>query len=233
MARRENSPTDSPEAQTMVRRRVVDFDIQQDLAQLQELIYESFHIPVSPWTVIDEGKVLDQIDLISDHVPEAIQKALAILDQEETIMRQAEDYAQRIVQQAQQQAAKILDESDLRRQAEQQANQYRYQVQQECEAMQRQTLGELEQIRQVTTQELQQYRQQTLQECQDIQRDADNYADAVLGRLEQDLGQMLQIVNNGRQRLYEHSPAHQATPTNALGANNPNLNMAASPRKRR
>lgn len=233
MARRENSPTDSPEAQTMVRRRVVDFDIQQDLAQLQELIYESFHIPVSPWTIIDEGKVLDQIDLISDHVPEAIQKALAILDQEEAIMRQAEDYAQRIVQQAQQQAAKILDESDLRRQAEQQANQYRYQVQQECEAMQRQTLGELEQIRQVTTQELQQYRQQTLQECQDIQRDADNYADAVLGRLEQDLGQMLQIVNNGRQRLYEHSPAQSAAPTPSPGVNNQNLNMAASPRKRR
>lgn len=216
MARRENPNTEIAETKTMVRRRVVDFDVQQELVQLQELIYESFHIPVSPWTVIDEGKILDQIELISDNLPEAIQKALAVLDQEEAIMRQAEEYAQRIIQSAQQQAAKILDESGIIQQAEQQAAQFRYQVQQECESMQRQTLGELEQIRQVTTQELQQYRQQTVRECQDIQRDADNYADTVLGRLEQELGEMIRVVHNGRQRLYDNSPNHNPNSNNII-----------------
>jgi cell division septum initiation protein DivIVA len=216
MARRENPNTEIAETKTMVRRRVVDFDVQQELVQLQELIYESFHIPVSPWTVIDEGKILDQIELISDNLPEAIQKALAVLDQEEAIMRQAEEYAQRIIQSAQQQAAKILDESGIIQQAEQQAAQVRYQVQQECESVQRQTLGELEQIRQVTTQELQQYRQQTVRECQDIQRDADNYADTVLGRLEQELGEMIRVVHNGRQRLYDNSPNHNPNSNNII-----------------
>ncbi|MGL5035728.1 MAG: hypothetical protein ACRC6M_18230 [Microcystaceae cyanobacterium] len=237
MTRRESSTSENPEAKTTVRRRVVDFDIQQELAQLQELIYDSFHIPVSPWTVIDEGRILDQIDLISDNLPDAIQKALAILDQEEAIMRQAEEYSQRILQSAQQQAAKMLDESGIIQQAEQQANQYRYQVQQECDAIQRQTLGELDQIRQVTTQELQQYRQQTLREAQDIQKDADKYADTVLGRLEQELGEMLRIVNNGRQRLYDNSPNHNPSvppPGSApqANANGSNLVPMDRPRKR-
>ena len=227
MTRRENSTPDTNQPNTTNRRRVVDFDIQQELAELQELIYESFHIPLSNWTVVDEGKLLDQIEMISDNLPEAVQKALAVLDQEESIMTQAEAYAQRIVQSAHQQAAEILDQSGIIQQAQQQADQLRLQVQQEAEALQRQTESELEQIRQVTTQEVQQYRQQTTQEvqqyrqqtvreCQEIQQDADKYADAVLSRLERDLGEMTRIVSNGRQRLYENPPSHNSPNQNVI-----------------
>jgi cell division septum initiation protein DivIVA len=176
---------------------------------------------------VDEGKLLDQIEMISDNLPEAIQKALAVLDQEESIMTQAEAYAQRIVQSAQQQAAEILDQSGIIQQAEQQASQIRLQVQQEVEALQRQTMSELEQIRQVTTQEVQQfrqqttqevqqYRQQTVRECQEIQQDADKYADAVLSRIERDLGEMMRIVANGRQRLYENPPNQNSVNQNMI-----------------
>lgn len=227
MTRRENPTPETNQSNTAIRRRVVDFDVQQELAELQELIYESFHIPLTNWTVVDEGKLLDQIEMISDNLPEAIQKALAVLDQEESIMAQAESYAQRIVQSAQQQAAEILEQSGIIQQAEQQASQIRLQVQQEVEALQRQTMSELEQIRQVTTQEVQQfrqqttqevqqYRQQTVRECQEIQQDADKYADAVLSRIERDLGEMMRIVTNGRQRLYENPPNHNAPSQNMI-----------------
>ena len=227
MTRRENPTPETNQSNTAIRRRVVDFDVQQELAELQELIYESFHIPLTNWTVVDEGKLLDQIEMISDNLPEAIQKALAVLDQEESIMAQAESYAQRIVQSAQQQAAEILEQSGIIQQAEQQASQIRLQVQQEVEALQRQTMSELEQIRQVTTQEVQQfrqqttqevqqYRQQTVRECQEIQQDADKYADAVLSRIERDLGEMIRIVTNGRQRLYENPPNHNAPSQNMI-----------------
>ena len=83
MTRRENPTPETNQSNTAIRRRVVDFDVQQELAELQELIYESFHIPLTNWTVVDEGKLLDQIEMISDNLPEAIQKALAVLDQEE------------------------------------------------------------------------------------------------------------------------------------------------------
>ncbi|MFM7441499.1 MAG: hypothetical protein ACKO2V_23365 [Snowella sp.] len=130
MTRRENPTPETNQSNTATRRRIVDFDVQQELAELQELIYESFHIPLTNWTVVDEGKLLDQIEMISDNLPEAIQKALAVLDQEESIMTKAEAYAQRIVQSAQQQAAEILDQSGIIQQAEQQASQIRLQVQQ-------------------------------------------------------------------------------------------------------
>lgn len=227
MTRRENPTPETNQSNTAIRRRVVDFDVQQELAELQELIYESFHIPLTNWTVVDEGKLLDQIEMISDNLPEAIQKALAVLDQEESIMTQAESYAQRIVQSAQQQAAEILEQSGIIQQAEQQASQIRLQVQQEVEALQRQTMSELEQIRQVTTQEVQQfrqqttqevqqYRQQTVRECQEIQQDADKYADAVLSRIERDLAEMIRIVTNGRQRLYENPPNQNAPSQNMI-----------------
>ncbi|MFM7437352.1 MAG: DivIVA domain-containing protein, partial [Snowella sp.] len=142
-------------------------------------------------------------------------------------MTQAEAYAQRIVQSAQQQAAEILDQSGIIQQAEQQASQIRLQVQQEVESLQRQTMSELEQIRQVTTQEVQQfrqqttqevqqYRQQTVRECQEIQQDADKYADAVLSRIERDLGEMMRIVANGRQRLYENPPNQNSVNQNMI-----------------
>jgi cell division septum initiation protein DivIVA len=227
MTRRENPTPETNQSNTATRRRIVDFDVQQELAELQELIYESFHIPLTNWTVVDEGKLLDQIEMISDNLPEAIQKALAVLDQEESIMAQAEAYAQRIVQSAQQQAAEILDQSGIIQQAEQEASKIRLQVQQEVEALQRQTMSELEQIRQVTTQEVQQfrqqttqevqqYRQQTVRECQEIQQDADKYADAVLSRIERDLGEMMRIVTNGRQRLYENPSSNNAPNQNMI-----------------
>ncbi|MEA5532416.1 ATP synthase F0 subunit B [Crocosphaera sp. XPORK-15E] len=193
-------------------RREVDFDIQQELARLQEMIYESFHIPVSRWTIVDEDKLLEQLDLIGTKIPEAIRKALSVLEQEQDLIAEAEAYAERIVQSAQQRAAQILDESGIIQQAQREANQIRQQVQQECEAIQRQTMGEIEQLRQVTTSEMQQLRQQSMVESQNVQDGADEYADAVLTRLEQQLSEMLGVVRNGRQQLYGNSPQRNATP---------------------
>ena len=186
-------------------RRDVDFDIQQELARLQEMIYESFHIPISRWTIIDEDKLIEQLELIVTKIPEAIKQALAVLDQEQDIIAEAEIYAQRIIQSANQQAAKILDESGIIQQAQQEANQIRQQVQQECEAIQGQTMAEIEQLRQVTTSEMEQLRQNSVADAQKIQDGADEYADAVLNRLEQQLGEMLGVVRNGRQQLYGNS----------------------------
>lgn len=284
MTRRENANSEATEGKAVVRRRVVDFDIQQQLAELQELIYDSFRIPLTAWSVIDEDRILDQIDIVSDSIPEAIQRALAIIEREETIMAHAEEYAQRIVNTAQQEAQRITDETGIIQKAQQEAEQIRYQVQQEyetrqrqtqqecetlqrqtqqecellqrktqqecetlqrkvqqeCETLQRQTLGELEQIKQVTNQELQQYRQQTLRECQEIQADADKYADQLLGRLEQNLSDMMRVVTNSRQVLYENSPA-QTTARNSPPAPPPSASPNSSaitprserPRKRR
>ncbi|MDJ0728418.1 MAG: hypothetical protein QNJ33_00330 [Crocosphaera sp.] len=223
MAPRNSSPNASLNRQTNGTHphREADFDIQQELARLQEIIYESFHIPVSRWTIIDEDKVLEQLEFIGTKIPEAIRKALGVLEQEQEILANAEAYAQRIIQQAQQEAAEILDESGIIQQAQHEANQIRQQVQNECEAIQAQTMAEIEQLRQVSNAEMQQLHQNSLAEAQQIQEGADEYADAVLTRLEQELGEMLGVVRNGRQQLYNHSAQRQTnTPVKQVSGSN-------------
>ncbi|MEG3439945.1 ATP synthase F0 subunit B [Pannus brasiliensis CCIBt3594] len=190
-----------------------DFDIYQDLARLQDLIFESYHVPMTRWTLIDEGQVSEQIEIIYETVPESVQKALALLEKEREILSEAEEYAARLVRSAQQRAAQILDESGIIQQAERQAAQIREQVRQECEAAQQQTLSEIERMRQMAVQELQQLRQQTVAECQEIQSGADEYSERVLGDLERQLGQMLQVVRNGRQQV-RHQPTNGKTHLN-------------------
>lgn len=199
-----------------------DFAILQELETLQEILYDSFHLPLTPWTIVDEGKILDQLEVVHDSVPGAVQKALRILEEREAIITQAKDYASRIVQNAQQQAARLLDESGIIQQAEQQAYQIRRQVQQECESIQQQALAEVDRLQQVTHQEIQQVRQQTIAECSEIQEGADRYADSMLSRLERDLGDMLSVVRNGRQQLYSNSPSLQAAAKSPK--NSPNSN---------
>ena len=202
--------------------RQPNFDIQSELDRLQEMILESFHIPVTRWTIIDEDKLLEQVEFIGTKIPEAIKQALGVLEQQQKIITDAETYGQQIIEQAQQEAAQILDESGIIQQAQHEANQIRQQVQMECEAIQSQTMAEIEQLRQLTTEEMQQLRQNSLAEAQQIQEGADDYADAVLTRLEQELGEMLGVVRNGRQQLYNHSAQRQTkAPAKQIpGANN-------------
>jgi cell division septum initiation protein DivIVA len=202
------------------RQTDVEFDIIEELERLQEIIItESSQIPLTPWRVMNENKLLDQIEIVSDSLPDSIQKAQALLEQKEDIILEAQQYAQQIIQSAQQRAAQLLDETGIIQHAEQQASQIRQQVQQECEALQTSTLTDIDQMRRSAHQELQQLRQQTLAECDAIQQGADEYADAALTDLEQKLGEMLSIVRNGRQQINRKSPSPtipKKLPTNSV-----------------
>lgn len=195
------------------RRHEVDFEILQELERLQEIIMtESSQIPLTRWRLINEDKLLDQIEMICDSLPESIRKAQALLEQEEDIILEAQDYAKQIIQSAQQRAAQILDESGIIQQAERQASQIRQQVQQECEAVQEKTITEIEQMRRTADQELQQIRQQALAECQDIEDGAFDYADNIFSNLEQQLAEALAVVRKGRQQMNQKSPSATAVP---------------------
>lgn len=200
-------PNESSQINTIVSPRSVDFNIQRELDQLEEIVLDSPRIPLTRQTLIDEEKLLNQLDLVRMNLPEAFEHALAVIEKKQELLADAEAYAQKIVQSAQQKAAQILDETGIIQQAQREANQIRQQVQQECETLQRQTFSEIEQMRRSVHQELQQLHQQTLAECQDIEAGADRYADRVLNNLEQQLSDMLSVVRNGRQQLYGNSAA--------------------------
>jgi cell division septum initiation protein DivIVA len=225
MARRSPSSSGNPphsqssQPGTSVAGESVDFDIQRELDQLEEMILDSARIPFTHLTLVDEEKLLNQLDLVRINLPESFEKALAVIQRRQEIIQEADEYARRIIQSAQQRAAEILDETGIIQQAEIQASQIRHQVQQECEGLQRQTTAEIEQSRRIVTQELQQLRQQTLAECQEIQEGADTYADSLLTNLEHQLGEMLRVVRNGRQQLYGNSQTHNSAQKKAPAPN--------------
>ncbi|MDB9315825.1 hypothetical protein PN462_22125 [Spirulina sp. CS-785/01] len=181
--------------------RATGFDIQTELNRLEELILDNPRVPFTRKTIVDEERLLDQLDLVRINLPEAFEEANEILRQKEEIFLQAEEYAQDIIESAQQHANQLLDEMGLMRQAEIEAAQLRASVQQECEELQQKTLAEIEQTRMQAMQELEQMRQLAIAECEEIQDGADDYADAVLTRIEQQLSDMLRVIRNGRQQL--------------------------------
>jgi F0F1-type ATP synthase membrane subunit b/b' len=178
-----------------------NFDIQAELNRLEEIIIYSPHVPLTKRNLVDEEQLLDQLDLVRIHLPAAFEEAVEVVRQKEALLLQAEEYAQDIIAAAQQRAAEILDELGIVRQAELEAAQIRRQVQQECEQIQQSTLAEIEQLRRQAHQEIEQLRRTALEECEDIQEGADEYADAVLSNIEQQLSDMLRIIRNGRQQL--------------------------------
>lgn len=180
-------------------------DIQRELNRLEEMILGSPHIPLTRRTLVDEEQLLDQLDLVRLHLPTVFQEAQAIVQQKQEIILQTEQHAERIIQAAQARAAQILNEMDIVQLAELEASQIRQQVQQECFAAQEQNQVEIDQIRFQAQQELEEIRLAAIAESEEIQAGADEYADKVLGNIEQQLNDMLQIIHNGRQQLQQET----------------------------
>jgi hypothetical protein len=185
--------------------RIASVDIQQELNRLEEMILAGFNIPLTRRTLVDEDKLLDQLDEIRLCLPEAFQEAAAIIQQKEEILLQAEEYGQQIVDAAQAKRSQILDESDIIRQAEHEAAELRRQVQQECDEMLQETLEEIDRKRRACQQEIEEMRRQAIAEAEAVEQGADDYADSVLENIEQNLQDMLRVIRNGRQQLLPDS----------------------------
>jgi len=151
--------------------------------------------------LIDEEKLLGQLDFVRVSLPSMFKEALLVLEQREEIIRAAQDYGEKIVEAAQIQRSQILAESDIIRYAEREAEQMRRQVQQECDALLQEALTDIERKRRTCQQELEEIRQSAIAQAAEIEDGADKYADRVLENIEQDLRDMLRIITNGRQQL--------------------------------
>ncbi len=189
----------------------LSIDIQQEMDRLEEMLLDSPRIPFTGLTFVDEEKLLDQLDLIRINLPIAFKEAQSIIQHRDQIFAQAEDYGEEIIDQAGKKAGEILNELDIIRQAEREAAILRQRVQEECAAMQEQTMAEIDRMRTAARQELDQIRQAILTECEDIQSGADDYADQVLQNIEGQLGDMLKVIHNGRQKLEQDAFSQRRT----------------------
>lgn len=191
----------NPDSDHKIPKEARTIDLQQQLNQLEEIILASPRIPLTRRTLIDEEMLLEQLDFIRLHLPAVFQEAQAVVEQKKDILLQGEQQAQEIIQAAEVKAAQIVNETTIVRQAELTAAEIRQQVEQDCIAAQQQVKAEIEQMQRQAQQELEQLRKAAIAEAEEIQNGADAYADGVLGSIEQQLGDMLRIVRNGRQQL--------------------------------
>ena len=188
-------------------------DIQQELNRLEEMLLSSPHIPLTRRTIVDEELLLDQLDLIRLHLPTVLQAAQAIVEQKQAILFQASQEAEEIIHLAQDRAAQMLSETAIMQQAELEATQILQQVQQDCITLHEETMVEIDLMRQQAQQESNQMRQKAIAQSQEIQTGADEYADAVLNDLEQQLKDILRIIYNGRQQLKINVPRPGNSPS--------------------
>lgn len=178
-------------------------DIQQELNRLEEMVLASTNIPLTRRTLVDEEKLLDQLDLIRMHLPIVCREAEAIVQQKQEIFLQAQLEAEQIIDAAKIRAAQLVNQTEIYQQAEQAARQLQAQVQQECQLALEQNHIEIDQMRLQATQEVAQIRQNAIAEALEIQQGADTYADNSLKNIEQQLKDMLQVIQNGRRQLQQ------------------------------
>lgn len=190
-----------------------DVDIQHELNKLEELILGSPRVPFSGRTLVDEDQLLDQLDAIRLNLPPAFRQAVEILQRRNAVIAEAERYAQDLVAAAEQQAAQMLDEMGIVRQAEQMAQQIKSQAQQDCDNLRSQVISDIEQLQLQAQREWESMRQEALAEQTMIRQESDAYADRVLGQVEQQLSQMLNIIQNGRSHLQPETPIPTPGPT--------------------
>ena len=168
----------------------LSFNIQIELENLENLILEGTHIPLTELFLLDRDLLLEQVDRIKENLPTDIATAIEIVNHKRQIVADAESYAYLVVKSAEEKASQILQESAIVRQAELDGAKIRLKTERECEELKHKTQSEIEQLR-----------QEAIAECQAIQIGADDYADGVLGNLEHRLQEMLAVVQNGRQQL--------------------------------
>lgn len=183
-------PLDTPEA--IVQQAELGFNIEIELDALEELIVNSTHVPLTEYVVMDRVIFLYQLNQIREHLPIDLATAIAIVDRKQQIIAEAEDYANSLVESAQAKAREILHDSTILRQAELDGAKIRLKTEQECEYLKKTTLDEVRELH-----------QNAIAESQAIQQGADDYADHVLGDMEQKIQQMLLVIQNGRQQLNE------------------------------
>ncbi|NJK27937.1 MAG: DivIVA domain-containing protein [Coleofasciculaceae cyanobacterium SM2_3_26] len=188
-------PTEAPQPQEG------GIDIQRELDRLEEAIVDGFPIPLTNLRLLDEERLFALLDAIRLHLPTAFQDARDIVRRKDEILMEAQQYAQGLVEEAEREAARILDEMGIVRQAKLEADQTRQQVEKDCQLAQEQTLAEIERWRHQAEQEVEAMRARAMEECEVMEAGADEYADRVLRNIEQQLGEMLKIIRNGRQQL--------------------------------
>lgn len=146
--------------------------------------------PILGFSLVKKNTVTDILDKLYAALPDEIKEARALLRRKDELQYEAQQKAEKIVADAQAEANRLLSESDLLRAVQREAEKIKEQVIADCEEIKRKAVDEAENLR-----------VQAVDEATRIKDGATVYAEQVLTNLEQNLGQLQEVVKNGQLQL--------------------------------
>ena len=147
-------------------------------------------MPLLGFSIVRKDTVTNILDKLYAALPDEIKEARALLRRKDELQYEAQQRAEKIVADAQAEANRLLSESDLLRAVQREAEKIKEQVLTDCEEIKRKAMDEAENVR-----------IQANDEATRIKDGATVYAEQVLTNLEQNLGQLQEVVKNGQLQL--------------------------------
>ncbi len=158
--------------------------------ELEEALDKGFPLLGYCFTVVKKETVTNILDKLYAALPDEIKEARALLRRKDELQYEAQQRAEKIISDAQAEANRLLSESDLLRAVQREAEKIKEQVITDCEEIKRKALDDAENVR-----------IQASDEAARIKDGATVYAEQVLVNLEQNLGQLQEVVKNGQLQL--------------------------------
>lgn len=166
------------------------------MTELEDALDRGFPLLGYCFTVVKKDTVTTILDKLYAALPDEIKEARALLRRKDELQYEAQQRAEKIVSDAQAEANRLLSESDLLRAVQREAEKIKEQVITDCEDIKRKALDEAENVR-----------IQAIDEATRIKDGATVYAEQVLVNLEQNLGQLQEVVKNGQLQLERNRAA--------------------------
>jgi cell division septum initiation protein DivIVA len=112
-------------------------DIQHLVDRLEQVLNDSFRLPLSPYLFVDEEKVFDIIDQMRVAIPEEVKRANRIESEKDRILAQAKEEGDRIRSLAKQEASELVNRDGIVVSAQQRADNVMERARRDAEALRR------------------------------------------------------------------------------------------------
>ena len=158
--------------------------------ELEEALDKGFPLLGYCFTVVKKDTVTNILDKLYAALPDEIKEARALLRRKDELQYEAQQRAEKIVSDAQIEADRLLSESDLLRAVQREAEKIKEQVINDCEDIKRKALEEADAVR-----------AQAADEAARTRDGASVFAEQILARMEQNIGQMQELVKTVQVQL--------------------------------
>lgn|SRR5574344_682140 len=177
-----------------------NFRLSELLGRANLILDKGLHI-IPGFVIIKSSHMESVLDRIDASIPEDVKEAELVLRRRDEIQIEAQHRADRIIQDAQNEANRVLSESELLKAVQSEADKVREQVINDCNDIKNKAMLDAENLR-----------VQAHEEAMKIREGAQEYAEQMLNKLDDNLNQIHQIVRNGqvyleKQRTENYKPS--------------------------